>query len=151
MSYHILQHESGKKCLFNTDNQTYQLIEPFDKTVSRINFGGVLFNFFDTVEDFIQSSENSSVVICFCSHIETKGGKFDVYLLSGLTTYVFKRAEKTTSNIWIRHCSDPKGLDKSAPKVGIEICHPNTPYLVYLVKEKDTINGLRVKSVMKFK
>lgn len=150
MSYHILQHESGKKCLFNTDNQTYQLIEPFDKNASRINFGGVLFNFFDTVEDFIQSSENSSVILFMCTKRETKKKRYIVHLLSGETTYLFYNYELSNGN-WIKNESDPKGWDKSAPKVGIEICHPNKPYLVYLVKEKDTINGLRIKSVMKFK
>ena len=142
--------ESGNSCLFDTEKQCYyELPDIRDKIALNGNKTGAKYNWFDyfeTVREFIESDKKMAIVLFFCMARAVKGKRYQVTLITQSESLDFWNIEKIQSG-WLKHESDIR--DASAPRVGIEICKPNSAYMFYLVKEPDALNGVRVKSVMK--
>lgn len=143
MSYSWVEHETYGRVLFNTDTQGFVLLPD---TRNKIVLSGKLFDYFDTLREFIESDKQTAIILFFCSNREVSGKRYKVTLITMSESFDFWNVEKTTSG-WLRHEADR--MDKSAPITGIEICYTGSAYLVYLVKESDCLNGVRVKSVKK--
>jgi len=141
MSYHWVTHETYGRVLFNTETQGFTVMPD---TSNQIALSGRLFPYFETMREFIESDKQSAIILFFCSNREVKGKRYKVTLITGSETFDFWNVEKIVSG-WLNH--EANKTDASAPKTGIEICYTGSAYLVYLVKELDCINGVRVKSV----
>lgn len=143
MSYHFITHETYGRVLFNTETQGFTVLPD---TSNKIALSGKLFDYFDTLREFIESDKQAAIILFFCAGREVKGKRYKVTLITMSESFEFWNVEKTT-NGWLRHEADK--MDATAPKTGIEICYTGSAYLVYLVKESDCLNGCRVKSVKK--
>jgi len=127
--------------IFNTETQGYTILPD---TSNKIALSGKLFDYFDTLREFIESDKYSAIVLFFCSNRVVSGKRYKVTLITGSEAVEFWNVEKITSG-WLRHEADK--MDQTAPKTGIEICYTGSAYLVYMVKESDCLNGVMVKSV----
>jgi len=144
MSYHFITHEVHGRVLFNTETQGFTVMPDTSNTIA---LSCRSFDYFDTVREFIESDKQAAILLFFCSNRVVSGKRYKVTLITMSESFDFWNVEKITSG-WIRHESDR--LDQSAPKTGIEICYTGSAYLVYLVKESDCLNGVRVKSVKRY-
>lgn len=150
--------ESGNSCLFDTEKQCYyELPDTRDKIALKpVNQGAlqsyksggkyVWFDYFETIREFLESDKTMAIVLFFCTERKTVGKRYDVTLITQSENIVFRSFEKISIG-WLNNQSNIR--DASAPRVGIEICKPNSAYMFYLVKEPDALNGVRVKSVIK--
>jgi len=151
MSYALVTHETYGRVLFNTETQGF--VELPD-TSNKIALSGRLFDYFETLKEFIESDKTTAVVLFFCKGREIVYNKkkqptrYKVILMDGSfdPPVEFFNIEKIDIG-WIKHESDKE--IPTAPKTGIEICYTGSAYLVFLVKESDCLNGVRVKSVKK--
>lgn len=144
MTYRWINHEEHGRVLFNTETQGF-IVWP--DTENKIALNGHLFDYFETLRKFLESDSQTAIILFFCSERIISGKRYKVTLITGSEAFEFWNVEKTDKG-WIRHESDRS--DSSAPRTGIEICYTGSAYLVYLVKESDCLNGVRVKSVKKY-
>lgn len=144
MSYHWITHETYGRVLFNTETQGFTVMPD---TSNKIILSGREFDHFETLREFIESESQAAIILFFCSARLVSGKRYKVTLITGSESIEFWNVEKISSG-WINHESSSR--DESAPKTGIEICYTGSAYLVYLAKESDCLNGVRVKSVKKF-
>jgi hypothetical protein len=103
-----------------------------------------MFDYFDSVREFIKSDKQTALILFFCAGRVVKGKRYQVTLITGSEYVDFWNVEKIASG-WLNHESNSRDL--SAPRTGIEICYPGSAYLISLVKESDCLNGVRVKGV----
>lgn len=143
MSYHWITHETYGRVLFNTDTQGF-IVMP--DTANKIALNGKLFDYFESLREFIESESKAAIILFFCSKREVVGKRYKVTLNTMTEAIEFWNVEKTSVG-WVRHESDRS--DSSAPATGIEVCYTGSAYLLYLIKESDCLNGCRVKSVKK--
>lgn len=144
MSYAYVTHETYGRVLFNTETQGFTVIPD---TSNKIALSGKLFDYFESVREFVESDKQSAIILFFCSNREVQGKRYKVTLITQSETYDFWNVEKISSG-WISHESSSR--DTAAPRTGIEICYTGSAYLIYLVKETDCLNGVRVKSVKRY-
>ena len=143
MTLHVLTHESGNKCIFDTETNQYCLMQDM---AGKLAIGGSFFDYFGTLQGFMESDKKMAIIPCFCSKREVVKKRYKVTLITRTEVVCFWNIEKIPAE-WISHESNTS--NPSAPKTGIEICYPNSAYLIYFVKERDCINDVRVKSVKK--
>jgi len=105
-----------------------------------------LFDYFDSMQEFIESDKTTAVIPFFCAKRETKGKRYQVTVLTRRETIEFLNLEKVEGG-WLKHESDYRNSD--SPKIGIEICQVNSAYMFYVEKCSDSLNGVKVKSVKK--
>lgn len=141
MRYHFITHEVHGRVLFNTETQGFTVLPDTSNTIA---LSGRSFPYFDSLREFIESDKEAAVILFFCSNRDVKGRRYKVTLITMNESFEFWNIEKIASG-WLSHESSPR--DQSAPKTGIEICYTGSAYLVYMVKEPDSLNGVRVKSV----
>lgn len=137
-------HESGQMCMFDLDTQRFWLLPDTSNTIT---LSGRSFPYFETLRDFQESDKNAAIIAFFCAKREVKGKRYMVTLITSSESIEFWNVEKISAG-WLSH--EANSRDMSAPKTGIEICYTGSAYLVYLVKEADALNGVRVKSVKKW-
>lgn len=143
MTLRIVPTDSQNICVFDTATQKlYELPD----TSNQIALSGRFFAYFETLREFIESDKQAAIIMFFCSGREVKGKRYKVTLITGSESFEFWNVEKISSG-WLNH--EANSRDVTAPKTGIEICYTGSAYLVYLVKESDCLNGVRVKSVKK--
>jgi len=105
-----------------------------------------LFDYFDSVQEFIESDKQLAIIPFFCTKREIKGKRYQVTVITRRETLEFWNLEKV-ENGWLKHESDYRNSD--APKIGIEICQANCAYMFYVQKCPDSLNGIKVKSIKK--
>lgn len=143
MTYRTITHEQYGKVLFNTETQGFIVLPD---TSNKIALSGRAFDYFESMREFIESEKPMAIVLFFCSGRVVKGKRYQVTLITSSESFDFWNIEKVQSG-WLRNESAPQ--DPTAPKTGIEICYPGSAYLVYMVKESDCLNGVRIKSIKK--
>lgn len=143
MSLILCPHESGQTALLNTEDQTYIIIPV---TTNKYFSNGRMFDFYESVDDFLNSESPAAVIAFYCTDRKNKGRRYVVTLTCRSTTTEIYNVEKTPSG-WLKNERDAKGWDKSAPAIGVEVCEPCKAYFIYCVKEKESTTGFRVKAV----
>ena len=106
----------------------------------------ILFDYFDSVQEFVESDKTSAIIPFFCTKREIKGKRYQVTVFTRRETLEFWNLEKVEGG-WLKHESDYR--NSNAPKIGIEICQANCAYMFYVEKYPDSLNGIKVKSVKK--
>jgi hypothetical protein len=104
------------------------------------------FQMFESIDEFFESDYPAAIVTFYCMDRQIKGKRYYVDMLCRSSTTRIFNVEKASGS-WLKNETDIKGWDKSAPKIGIEICIPGKAYFVYCIKEPDSNVGFRVKSV----
>lgn len=125
--YRLIHDELGP-VLLDVENQTFQRIPD-----SREKFiiDGRMFDFSDTVAEFLESEKVNAIVPVWCESTGTKGKREFVTLLSGQERYMFFSVERVGGE-WVKN--------------KIEKMNPNRAYFVYLESHPDMINECLILS-----
>lgn len=148
-SMHISKEENRNISAYDFETEKlYRITDTSNKIALKGREGGKynLFDYFDSVQELLESARDSAIIPFFCSKREIKGKRYQVTLITRRETIEFWNLEKTESG-WLKHELDSRNPD--APKIGIEICEANCAYMFYVEKYPDSLNGVRVKSVKK--
>jgi hypothetical protein len=129
MSYCIVEHETEGKVLFNTETQGYK---PIPDSRNKIAIKGRLFDYFETVGELLESDRNSSIVLMYCKGSKIAGKRVKVTMATSTETLDFWSVEKVSTG-WVRN--------------EIEMCEESHAYMVFLIKEAEFINSVRVRSI----
>jgi hypothetical protein len=129
MSLYVIDHETEGRVVFNTETQTYRALP---KTSGKLFVGGKPFDYFDSLSDFIQSDSAAAIILCYCIERKQVGKRDKVVLITYTERIEFFNVEKIDTG-WLKH--------------EIELFKPEKGYLVYFIREKDCMNGARIKSV----
>ena len=128
--FHILTHISGKKCLFNSEDQTYTIIPD---TSWKFFKNGKIFNFAESIGQFIESDNSTCIIPMFCLESKIKGKRVIFRFLDRHSEVSFFNVERIGDKWKHNECDQ---------------CKPNRAYFLFVQRNNDALNGCMVKSVM---
>ena len=130
--YKLINDEIGP-LLLNMEDQTFQRLPD---TANKFFRGGRMFNYFESLSDFMQSQCSDAVVPFWAVSFTEKGRRYSIKILIGGDEYTFWNVEKIGSE-WIEN--------------KIVGCDAEKPYFGYFIRNPGAQNDCLVGSVMEIK
>ena len=101
-NYRIVDHVDGGKCILDCSTFKYYQLPEIKRTVKS---KGKEYDFYDYINEFINSKSTIGVVPVFCNWIKKVGKRIKVELLSELETYQFFNVERVNGS-WSKNDID---------------------------------------------
>lgn len=117
MRIRLTRDETGP-ILLNIENQTFQRIP---ETANKFFKGGKMFDFFDTITEFLKSDSQAAVIPFLAVSFTEKGKRYNVRILVEHDEYLFWSVEKIGSE-WVKN--NIIGIDAEKPFLGYFIRNP---------------------------
>ncbi len=126
MTITVVDHQIEGKCLLDTETFEYYLLPYLN---NKITFNSKLFNYAETIEDFINGDEIQSVIPVFCADVKKDKRRFFASIITGNDIINIYNVEKINDR-WAHNA--------------IDIMEKLNVYFIFCKKDKSFDNGFMI-------